>query len=1238
MARRAVQGYTEKTYYENTKFMGVLMSDDPLQEGFFRHLVNFNIADTGLSLRPRKGFLTTGLRKTNAEQSLITLSQDTILFREHALQRHVLYDFKSNKAYTADISGFNIDDTHLIPVASTDVVVDWSQVITFLLTNFPQVKTWYDEVLAVYMSDAGETGTPSVTTVSAARATVQSYFLQHIAIKKETQINYAYDLYGIRKHLIQIVLEDDDATDESNAEQYPVYVPHGTHVIGEKVLYQGEPYEYAVNITIGIFDEGAEYFTDDYVEYDGDLYQFNAPLSVAQSWLDADVRLASPAMDGHISAVTDVMSGVSITPRNLLLTFYYRKDAVTTVTPALSANTLMFEILDYNTHPTYDPTRRNIASSVTIIPDPLQQIHTSASRPDGHLNEAGILYAQDSSQRYLTQYAERNKNYTLFPHFSLNPAAYDNNDDATAKWAYRVDIVSMHHHTDATVQEFDSIIKGAWLDLEQALAGETPNYIFPLDDSIDLDNADMTLRHYKSARYIISVVPEDLTGTTTTNIPSGVYTDIYTITGYNVVTNASAIKAKHDEWKALIDTVYDRKSLIDAVYAFRGKARFFVKDLHSSDTVFTTHGVAYASTAPASVQAEINRANGQTYNDAFYDVDELVEAIESGYFSTADLAFRLFPLAFSDTFQNLNGGAAYTRYWFPSLEYLATDGVGDTWNGSEVQSSQLFENHPALCNRYDGYNDLQLGARFFAELPDGNSGVCISTETAHTEVEALLGHADVFDLGYSFIVYLRSYLPADLEEKTFKEYQTLKTIWAATSYTSVGTYTVTDPRDLTYIPEVQVFDPEKIQNATNQILYQDVYLVTWVDNLVYISEQGQFNYYKQENKKEYSERVVKVLEFKNILLVFTTQHLYALYLEIVEEPGQDGKGNPVTVQKMVWATQRVLYNIRTNERYKDVIQVFNEFVLFYSDDGQLFMIKPNTMINSDTRFSIKYFNQSANDVLLNYDEYINERLFNYNKEDRISKDDVEIRALLSVNYIRIFYNVSGLITYILEYDVINNRYLVYDTISFTEIDDKLFVESGELYLSVHNQKLYFTLPYRANNVRDNHVDMSIIDNFKKYGISTYIDTGNLNLNNHLKKRFRDLHVLFKNLSTSKVLFNVETMLDDMVAKPFYDRQLEVRDIGGVSYYVTVAKTDNNDLIDLVGDLQIADNAPDAVKYSIGTDDNIILDFTDYASSKLLTYRTTIMGKGKVLRLKMQFISKGDYKIQGFGVVYKERRV
>jgi hypothetical protein len=158
--------------------------------------------------------------------------------------------------------------------------------------------------------------------------------------------------------------------------------------------------------------------------------------------------------------------------------------------------------------------------------------------------------------------------------------------------------------------------------------------------------------------------------------------------------------------------------------------------------------------------------------------------------------------------------------------------------------------------------------------------------------------------------------------------------------------------------------------------------------------------------------------------------------------------------------------------------------------------------------------------------------------------------------------------------------------------------------------------------------------FQKEPIYTLIDTGNMNLNNHLMKRFRDLHVIFKNINASNVSMNIETVLDDIVATPYYDTQLEVKEVDGTSYFVQVANLISSNIIS-----ELATNTLQyALDQGLFENQNLLMDFSDYSATKLLTHRSTIVGMGKSFRLKLQFVSKGDYKIQAFGIIYKERRV
>jgi hypothetical protein len=170
-----------------------------------------------------------------------------------------------------------------------------------------------------------------------------------------------------------------------------------------------------------------------------------------------------------------------------------------------------------------------------------------------------------------------------------------------------------------------------------------------------------------------------------------------------------------------------------------------------------------------------------------------------------------------------------------------------------------------------------------------------------------------------------------------------------------------------------------------------------------------------------------------------------------------------------------------------------------------------------------------------------------------------------------------------------------------------------------------------NNVleTDNNADIACYNNFSPSAINTEIDTGTINLNNHLKKRFKDLRVIYKNLNANEVEFSLDTYVDDIPIMTHIESNLEIRNITGHNTLVTL---DTNKVTQLINKLDEA-----ILKEQLITN-NALFNFTDYTSNKIITHKSNIISKGKTIRIKMNFTSKGKYKIQGFGIIYKEHTV
>ena len=452
-----------------------------------------------------------------------------------------------------------------------------------------------------------------------------------------------------------------------------------------------------------------------------------------------------------------------------------------------------------------------------------------------------------------------------------------------------------------------------------------------------------------------------------------------------------------------------------------------------------------------------------------------------------------------------------------------------------------------------------------------------------------------------------------------------------------------NPSLVTYIDTVMTNSYDDILHADGMIIFKPVEgdrLVVWKDNTLYMTKANSI-----ENTEgffdtvfTFDEPIIKAITYKTLILVFTTQTLYAVYpytdVMSQEETNEEGETTIKQVEYTAYAKLPVLYNIMCNKQYSDAIQVYNQMILFYSSDGQMFLIKPSTTIDSDTRFTLQYFNKSVNDVLLNYDEYINERVKYYGIDLRekypecidaildgtfkIPKKDINVKVQSNINYIKIYYCVPGVITYILVYNVLNNYWYMYDTVSFTDIREIMYIQSGDLFLTNTNNVFYFTFTYTEVNNMDNNCDMSIYNNFSKEPIRTLLDTGTLSLNNHLRKRFRNLRITYKNINASTIKYNLDIIVDDaLVDSNLQSTSFDIKDLNGSMTMFSVTSPNYINLLE---------------------DRTLLFDVSSFTSDKLLTYITNIPNMGHAIRFKIYLESKGIYKLMSYGLVYKERTV
>jgi len=1385
MARKAVQGYPEKSYYDNTRYLGIVATTDPLNEGLFKHMVNFDVSDTGQSVTPREGFLTTTLKNDNA----IFLSNQTIIFRDNNLGDYILFDIKNNVGYVAEISAYKAkDNNYYLPIKKNISTIDWNKLFTdVLIPNNSELLNYY---LAYSTVENGVTLNSAEVKLA---GTINEY-RPKINVINETTIEHIYDEYGISRTLTKLsltvtsdplkkfefIVQLNVKKEIVNGEDvYTLYIEgltymfeHPTIVSTERnlavsksiipetfqTLYTGPSgnnkrpdglistlgnfiyiYDTDSNYVTNFIERNKNYNFTPYFRLNPAYVELNNNENYNNAWAyrfdlfntstdvndkTKDVVYRSPWMrySGKATTPVPVFSNVrrdSISLNNTNRTLNHYKDARYVI--------FLFPKTLQTTKTTSTTTRVNGAVTETTIPS----------------TNANGSYKQETSNETFNNITSRQQTwYNTVLGFNNQGVAKVNDlktfiDAITAldntAYFYVYDLYSsassgIFNPFDVSMSDNASASDIKQIIINKPLNAESAAYTFLQTGSQVIDLI-TTKNIFIKEHVVFKAFPFASNNEDTftdkrhsfsidTNFGSQAPIFYYeatnnapTFTGYVLNTKIQNLYNSRVynlaslnplTWTLLSSattTPLNINLVKNELYLQTGTSNWFRWDGENRALGATNSfiaGFTKLTTAPTNIEIQTithqwvfstlnywtdwnnGISNGEVYRNVY-------NSFISGSYGFFERINNETIIQFSSDFlKNITNTPVITftsssRFDNQIPRYRSSI-PGNTVHGTEneivhVNSNGRFyryvngnwvtlieqdengaitfptEPTPSAFIKDKLYFDTRTGIKYiYSANVDGFNGIFLIATTPNVEGFPDLNNRGFFEKGFNGIFYMKPFEDQELldnnnQTKNYSDLETLKIAWdnIALKQTFNVQYTF-DDIDPTYIVKTTPIESEQIQTSNNLTVFENSRLLLWNKNVLYISEEGRFYWFKERTKIEFAEEIVKALQYKQIILVFTTQHLYAVYRVETTVTQLNPATNQIeqNVTGVAWLKQIVLYNLLVKKEYADVIQIFNQMVLFYSEDGQLFMIRPSSQIDDQTRFSIQYFNKAANDILKNYEVYINERLASYGSTMRVKKDEIKIKALVSINFIKLIYYVPGVITYMLIYDVINNRYTAYDSLTFTNVFDKRFIESGDLFVTEQNNRLYFTFPFVETNIRDNYVDIAITNNFKKEGINCLIDTGNLNLNNHLHKRFRDLHVTFKNLNATNVLFNVETMIDEVIAKPFYDEQLQVIDSNNISYYVTVKKENNKDLIELVDVNQISEQATDVVKYSLTNNlfenNNMLMDFSEYTSSKLLTHRTSVLGLGKVFRLKLQFISKGLYKLQGFGIIYKERRI
>lgn len=1143
MARKSVKGYAEKNYYDNTKFNGVKATYDPLNEGYFRHLVNFDISDAGQSLTPREGFLTSMPKN-------LSFSDKTIYFNDPRTDRYVFIDFAQHPyAYAGTLTPGN----------------------DLYLNDFTELSHDITDLQNVDIS--------SIEPVSS-----------RVAIP-------AVDEYGIQRNLIKVNFTENGMTESK---------------ILEIVLNENELVYTFAN-------------TDDVVSIDPSKRNLASSKNIIPNPMWDIYNESNPAPDGHY----DYINPIYIQQDGKYLINTTNKRTGLTFKPS-------FFIKDFDSDDNY--TWGYTYDIVSTNPDADYFSYNVYRAPIFDMDHKVLVEPYMFATKY-SEYIEEKIRAVDDPELTLTDPKWEK-VYKDAAW----DIALPKY---LSLSEFDDTVIVFCLpapDYNKVCVNGYTNtrIIRTQDDEGNITNPDHVLLKIlvssatnANAVFDLSDLTSDAS-TVTRNVTQLPYIkNVGTLKEFKNALSLSGSRYVIKRFRDIKDDYVDTCNLFSTQTALNSRVfTFNPNELLDLDTMYER----LIELDPTQIIFK------EFYTSQYYSVTAASsdnpnwDSIQIIYNRCSDPLKHLFPITSDFIFCT----DIYTTGDIETYD-LTDDGVlenndkdivtklfySNLVNGSISDLSPypvILPNTPIGSSSIKQYLNIQKLNGVDAKDVKGAEGV----SPFNNNFEWVFNENNYLDLKNKLFfqegIHIKFYLVPVIKEEivsseefigTYDIYDRERLISATSLFTSRQIIWSQEPP--TYYVETITKEPTDIHQSKNMIVFHEPLgdrLVIWEGNTVYMSSNIKYYYFTE--MYTYNEKVIKVIQYKDTLLVFTAQNLYSIFPYESTVPVQDGvddEGNPKYVNQttIVYNTLPVLYNLMVDEKYADAIQVFNQMVLFYSADGQMFMIKPTATIDSNTRFSIQYFNKDVNDILANYDTYINERLYRYNITEQVNKDDITIKVKVSLTHIHIFYCVPGVITYILIYDIINNRYYCYDTISFSYVDSFDY----DYIFTLFQNRLYVTQVHSCKCIMDSHHDAAIYYNFKFEPINAELDTGNLNLNNHLKKRFRALHTLYKNIDATSVKLGLESYIDDVPTYVAYSHTMEVQNIEDRSCLVY---TTSDEVVDLL------------------EDNTALFDFSAYTSNKLLEYKTGLLGSGKNIRLCISIKSNGLYKIRGYGIIYKEHRV
>jgi hypothetical protein len=547
---------------------------------------------------------------------------------------------------------------------------------------------------------------------------------------------------------------------------------------------------------------------------------------------------------------------------------------------------------------------RNLASFKSLIPDPLQALYTENDKPEGFVNTFPLIYAETTSnntKKYLTLTYNDEQSFDIIPHFALEiPAA------PYTHWFYTYDIA---YRNESDVWNKDAVYHAPVFHLETN--EKVSRYFFDVADGAFNYGAISVNRPYDiffnfnsfnlvalSNIPIIIVIPNTVAVADTYKYweyPPNTATQIgYSLYALNELIsqlyNDDAEEAATD-FRLRIENANTKGALLKAVEDFPDDYLYYVKTFKELTTQYddiygnlfirdeTLFGPIATNVALGNAIADVSNYIPLT-NEYGYGAKtkaELLRYLEQTAFD--ECVFKFYPCAIQCEIAGTAQDDINLSTYFPERYQIPAGYLGPSHPGSRTFYI-YFSGTPFRTTWDDGkqiiheyWNDDVYKRPYlnvyghtlkFIELADVSS-VAFDDSSLFKYVNNVLqfkfNESDpdqlftelktkgFFTDGVTLQFYLIRAKNA-LSSNTKFFLPSREVLVSSTPYTQALNLN-SSPAPPVYIPDVVTKEPEDIQTAKNFITFNNDRLVFWHKNVVYMSEPGDYYYFKYSGMHEF---------------------------------------------------------------------------------------------------------------------------------------------------------------------------------------------------------------------------------------------------------------------------------------------------------------------------------------------------------------------------------------------------